>query len=323
MKQLAIGIDIGGTNTVFGLVDRQGAMYGESVLSTKAFTDVDQYVAQLCGQLKELIGQCAEDFTLVGMGVGAPNANYFEGTIENAPNLLWSRGIVVPFVEKIKVHFPDIPIFLTNDANAAALGEMVYGGASQMKDFVVITLGTGLGSGLVSNGKLIYGHDSFAGELGHIIVEPQGRLCGCGREGCLETYVSATGIVRTACELLRERDDESSLRVYSVDNLTSKDIFIEAQRGDKLALEAFDFTARTLGRALANIVVVTSPEAIFLFGGLAKAKDLLFDPTRRYMEDNMMNIFKNKVKILPSSLEDKNAALLGAAALVWSDMDRR
>ena len=249
---------------------------------------------------------------LAGIGIGAANGNYFSGCIENAANLPW-KG-VVKIVEAFEKQF-GVPVFLTNDANAAAIGEMVYGGAKGMTDFIEITLGTGLGSGIVTSGKMLYGHDGFAGECGHVIVERGGRDCGCGRKGCLETYVSATGVVRTATELLAKRNIDSELRSIPNSELTALKVSQAANRGDAIAKEVFEFTGEMLGRALADFVAITSPQAIFLFGGLVKAGEILFEPVRRAMEANMLNIFKNKVQVLPSQLGD-DAAILGSAALV-------
>ncbi|MCD8071937.1 MAG: ROK family protein [Alistipes sp.] len=315
MKKLAIGIDIGGTNTAFGLVDKEGEMYGESIISTKQYPDFDQYIEELYIGIQNLIRQIDFPMELVGIGIGGPNANYYNGTIENAANLIWEG--VLPVVEKMKRFFPSIPVIITNDANAAAIGEMVYGGAKGMKDFIVVTLGTGLGSGFVANGKLIYGHDSFAGELGHVIVNRTGRVCGCGRKGCLETYVSATGIKRTVFKLLADHLEDSEFRYITYNDLTAEMITKAALNGDPLAIEAYEYTGMLLGQALADAVTITSPEAIFLFGGLAKAGKYLIEPTRKYMEMHMLSNYRNKVKLLPSGLHGKNAAILGASALAW------
>lgn len=316
MKKLAIGVDIGGTNSAFGLVDSDGQMYGKSVISTRKYPDVDQFIEELYIGIQSLINSSSEELELVGVGVGAPNANFYKGTIENAANLAW-RG-VVPFADKLKPFFPNLPVIITNDANAAAVGEMIYGGAQGMKDFIVITLGTGLGSGFVANGELIYGHDGFAGELGHVIVNRTGRVCGCGRKGCLETYVSATGIKRTVFKLLADHIEASEFRSISYNDLTAEMITKAALNGDPLAIEAFDYTGKLLGQALADAVTITSPEAIFLFGGLAKAGKYLIEPTKKYMEMHMLSNFRNKVKLLPSSVNGDSAAILGASALVWS-----
>ncbi|MEG1648373.1 MAG: ROK family protein [Rikenellaceae bacterium] len=322
MKQLVVGIDIGGTNSVFGLVDNEGNMYGEGVVPTKKFPDFDQYLEELYIGIMSLIKKLGEDkYEIIGIGIGAPNGNYYNGTIENAANLEW-KG-VVPFVEKMKRYFPSVPVIITNDANAAAIGEMVYGGAKGMKDFIVVTLGTGLGSGFVANGQLVYGHDSFAGELGHVIVNRtvSGRMCGCGRKGCLETYVSATGIKRTAFKLLADHLEDSEFRNISFNDLTAEMITKAALNGDPLAIEAYDYTGMLLGQALADAVTITSPEAIFLFGGLAKAGKYIFEPTKKYMEMHMLANFRNKVKLLPSGIDGKNAAVLGASALIWQSSD--
>ena len=332
MKKLAIGIDIGGINTAIGLTDDEGNVYAELVVSTKKYPHVDDYPAYvdaLCGAIRTIMNGISFDFTLVGIGIGAPNANYHAGTIE-APANLWKftddetdrdeARRIFHFADDIRRQFPDTPVFVTNDANAATIGEMVYGNAKGMKDFIMITLGTGLGSGFVANGELIYGHDGFAGEFGHIIVERNGRQCGCGRRGCLETYVSATGIKRTAFELMATMTQPSELRNIPFSEFDSAMISAAYDNGDPIAREAFRVTGEMLGRALADAVTITSPEAIFLFGGLAKAGEKLFEPTRRYMDENMLFVFKNKVKLLPSGIEGKNAAILGASALVWQSV---
>ncbi len=319
MKQLVVGIDIGGTNSVFGLVDREGNMYGEGVVPTKKYPDFDQYLEELYIGINNLLKTVDIEYELVGIGIGAPCANHYKGTIDNAADLVW-KG-VLPFTEKMKRYFPNLPVILTNDANAAAIGEMIYGGAKGMKDFIVVTLGTGVGSGFVANGQLVYGHDSFAGELGHVIVNHTGRMCGCGRKGCLETYASATGIKRTAFKLLADHIEDSEFRNISYNDLTAEMITKAALNGDPLAIEAYEYTGMVLGRALADAVAITSPEAIFLFGGLAKAGKYIFEPTKKYMEMYMLSNFRNKVKLLPSAIDGKNAAVLGASALVWQEKD--
>ena len=319
MKKLAIGIDIGGTNTVFGLVDNEGNMYGEASISTKKYLDVEQYIEELYIGIQSLIKHLDFECELVGVGIGGPNANYYRGTIENAANLQW-KGII-PIVEMMKRYFTNVPVIVTNDANAAAIGEMVYGGAKGMKNFIVVTLGTGLGSGFVANGELIYGNDGFAGELGHVIVNRTGRVCGCGRKGCLETYVSATGIKRTVFKLLADHLENSEFRSISYNDLTAEMITKAALNGDPLAIEAYEYTGMLLGQALADAVTITSPEAIFLFGGLAKAGKYLFEPTKKYMEMHMLSNFRNQVKLLPSGIDGKNAAILGASALVWQEQE--
>lgn len=316
--EVALGIDIGGTFTKFGFVDHNANYWAEGSIGTTKNEDIHSYLRDLCNATHEVFSTIEESVTLTGIGIGAPNGNFYKGTIEYAPNLPW-HGII-PFTELMREYYPDIPIYLTNDANAAAIGEMIYGGAKNMKDFIVITLGTGLGSGFVSNGKLIYGHDGFAGELGHVIVSPDGRQCSCGRKGCLETYVSATGVKRSAYKMIAKYTSPSLLRNIPFNQMDAKIISEAALAGDTLARETFTYTGEMLGKALANVVAITSPEAIFLMGGLAKAGDLLFKPTREAMEQNMMRIFKNKVKLLPSQL-DKNAAIYGAASLVWKERE--
>jgi len=320
MKKVAVGVDIGGTNTVYGLVDDQGAVLAEGAFPTKNYPDIDRYIEELYIGINGLV-KTLENVEIVGVGIGAPNGNYYNGTIEFAPNLDW-KG-VIPVVEKMKRYFPTIPVIITNDANAAAIGEMVYGGAKGMKDFLVVTLGTGLGSGFVANGKLIYGHDGFAGELGHVTVNRTGagRICGCGRRGCLETYCSATGIKRTIFKLMADHVEDSEFRRIKYDDLNAEMITKAALAGDTLAIEAYDYTGRLLGEVLADAVAITSPEAIFLFGGLAKAGKYIIDPTKKYMEQHLLEIFRNKVKVLPSGIDGKNAAVLGASALVWQSFE--
>jgi len=319
MKKIdvTIGIDIGGTNTAFGILDRKGKFYGEGNISTNKHKDIKDYVIELCSTIKDTVLNINEEVNLIGIGIGAPNANFHSGCIEQAANLRW-KGII-PLCELVKVHFPETKVLMTNDANAAALGEMVYGGAKNIKDFIMITLGTGVGSGFVSKGNLIYGHDGFAGEIGHIIVIPEGRECGCGRRGCLETYASATGVVRSAYEMMSIYNHPSELRAIPNNKLNSKIIYEAALKGDKIALLTFDYTAKILGIALANAVAITSPKAIFLMGGLAKSGDFLIKPTKKYMEEHILYLYKNKVKILPSQLT-KNVAILGAASLIWNDI---
>ncbi|MFG6341657.1 MAG: ROK family protein [Alistipes sp.] len=331
MKKLVIGVDIGGINTAFGLVDENGDLYAESVISTKKYPfmeDYPTYVEDLCRAMRSLADSLSFDYELVGIGIGAPNANFHKGTIERPVNL-WkyhenesdldpSRRIF-PLAQDIARYFDGTHTLITNDANAATIGEMVYGNAKGMRDFIMITLGTGLGSGFVANGRMIYGHDGFAGELGHVCVERNGRECGCGRRGCLETYVSATGIKRTVFELMAKMIAPSKLRGTAFDDFDASMVSVAAEQGDPIALEAFRFTGEILGRALADAVTITSPEAIFLFGGLSKAGKYIFEPTQWYMEENMLHVFKNKVKLLPSGIQGKNAAILGAAALIWQE----
>ena len=315
MKELVLGIDIGGTNTKFGFVDNEGNVFGESSSPTWGYPEFDDYLAQLHKQIDAAKAFLGFEAKIVGVGIGAPNGNYYQGTIEKAPNLEWQGS--VPFVDKLRQYFPEQPVVLTNDANAAAIGEMTFGVARGMQDFIVFTLGTGLGSGIVANGRLIYGHDGLAGELGHTLVNVFGRQCGCGRKGCLETYVSATGIKRTVYKLLADYTEESSLRGVAYDKLSAKMITEAAIAGDFIARQAFEYTGRVLGMKLADTVAHFSPEAIILFGGLVNAGEHLLKPTRHYMEENMMNIYKGKVKLLVSGLQDKNAAVLGASSLAW------
>lgn len=322
MKKVAVGVDIGGTNTVYGLVDKDGNILCEGAFPTRKYPDFDPYAEELYIGIQGLLKQCShEELELAGVGIGAPNGNYYRGTIENAPNLMW-RGII-PVTEKMKRYFPIIPVILTNDANAAAVGEMIYGGAKGMKDFLVVTLGTGLGSGFVANGKLIYGHDGFAGELGHVIVNRTGRVCGCGRKGCLETYASATGIKRTVFKLLADHIEDSEFRRITYNDLTAEMITKAVHNGDPIAIEAYEYTGMILGQALADAVAITSPEAIFLFGGLAKAGKYIFEPTKKSMEAHLLFNFRNKVKLLPSGIDGSNAAVLGASALVWEALNEQ
>ena len=318
MKEVVAGIDIGGTNTVFGLVDRDGNILTENRLKTAEYPEIGNFVTQLTASIKKLI-EGNKDLKLSGIGIGAPNANYHKGTIELAPNLAW-KGIV-PLAEYIKKKI-DVPVVVTNDANAAAMGEMIFGGAKNMKDFIVLTLGTGLGSGIVINGEVVYGHTGFAGELGHSIIVPGGRDCGCGRKGCYETYASASGLVRTVLYLLSEMREESSLRNILPSELTAKKISEAAKNNDPIALEAIDYTAEMLALGILNAISFSSPEAIFLFGGLAQAGDILFAPVRDYVDRNVMPIFKGTYRILPSGISESNAAVLGAAALAWNELTK-
>ncbi len=313
MQTYALGIDVGGTNTAFGLVSRRGEIIEKGTLPTNTWATVQDFVHAIALRLQPLVDSVGHN-NIVGIGVGAPNGNFYTGEIAFAPNLPWKGVIPLARLLQDAVH---LPCTLTNDANAAAIGEMAYGIAKGMADFLVVTLGTGLGSGFVANGKILYGHDGFAGELGHVIAVRGGRVCGCGRKGCLETYCSATGLVRTAREWLLQRTDETELRAIPPDELKAHHIQQAAANGDALALEMYDYTARILGETLADVVALTSPQAIIFFGGMAKAGDLLLAPTRRYMEANMLNIFANKVTFHASALPDADAAILGASALVW------
>ncbi len=320
VSPLAIGIDLGGTNTKFGIVDRNGNILFSDEISTSDHNDVQVFIDELHKALYPLIEKAGGEGRIKGIGLGAPNGNRYTGTIEYAPNLPW-KGIV-PLAKMTEDKFK-LPVMLTNDANAAAVGEMMYGAAQGMKDFIMITLGTGVGSGIVANGKLIYGHDGFAGELGHTIVFPGGRYHeGSGAYGSLEVYASATGVAKTAIEFLESKPDvESLLRVYEKEKITSKIVSECAGKGDKIAQEVYEFTGKVLGLALANFVMFSSPEAIILFGGLTKAGDLLLKPTQESMEENLIQVFRNKVKILISHLKESDAAILGASALVWDGKD--
>lgn len=314
-KPYVVGIDIGGTNTVFGIVDARGTIIASGSIKTQKYNEVGDYVNDLYTELFKLLEQENAVDKIKGIGVGAPNGNYFNGTIEFAPNLPW-KGIV-PLAQMLTDKF-NIPVSLTNDANAAAIGEMTYGAARGLKDFIMITLGTGVGSGIVVNGQLVYGHDGFAGELGHVVIRRNnGRLCGCGRTGCLESYASATGVARTAREFLEIRTDQSLLRQIPIQDITSKDVYDAAIAGDKMALEIFEYTGNILGEAFADFIAFSSPQAIVLFGGLAKSGDLIMRPVREAMERNMLQIFKGKVKLLASELKESDAAVLGASALGW------
>lgn len=316
LDQLTVGIDIGGTGTKFGIVDRNGNVLFSSEISTKKHKVVETFLDELYQSLEPLVKKAGGIGRIKGIGVGAPNGNFYTGTIEYAPNLPW-KGII-PLAKMVEDRF-QLPVTLTNDANAAALGEMMYGAAQGMKDFIMITLGTGVGSGIVANGQLIYGHDGFAGELGHTIVIPDGRLHeGTGKHGSLESYASATGVKLTALEMLDNSKEPSLLRKVPKESMDSKAVFEAAIQGDKLALQIFEYTGKILGLALANAVMFSSPEAIILFGGLTKAGDLILKPTRKYMEDNLIQVFQNKVKILVSHLKESDAAILGASALAWA-----
>lgn len=315
-KDYAVGIDIGGTNTKFGIVDRKGNILDQGRMRTDSHENAEDFIAELYVNLSKLITSHGGNDKFKGIGVGAPNGNYYTGTIEYAPNLKW-KGII-PMAELIEKKF-ELPTKLTNDANAAAMGEMMYGVAKGLKHFITITLGTGVGSGIVIDGKIVVGHDGFAGELGHVIVKPGGRLHkGTGMRGSLESYASATGVRETAIEFLtNEPDTASLLRNYSIDDLTSEAVYNCAIQGDTIANKIFEFTGEVLGEALANFVMFSSPEAIVLFGGLTKAGDLILKPTVRAMEANLLPIFQNKVRVIFSDLKEADAAILGASALVW------
>lgn len=323
MKKLAVGIDIGGTNTEIGFVDSEANILTRGSIPTQKYEEFPDYAEAVIAEIKRLQKELneKEPFELIGIGIGAPNANYFNGTIDNAANLKW-KG-VVRVVDTFKASFPDTIVTMTNDANGAAIGEMIYGGAKGMSDFISITLGTGVGSGIVVGGDILYGHDSFAGEVGHIIIERNGRQCGCGRKGCLETYTSARGVTRTAFEVMAEMTDPSVLRNYNYEELDSKIVFDAAKAGDKLALEVFERTGERLGFALANVVAVTSPQAFFLFGGLSKAGDLILEPTKRYFNEHLLGAYKNKIDILMSELHEGNATVLGSSSLIWLEYNNK
>lgn len=315
-KPLVIGLDMGGTNSVFGIVDQRGNIKSQTVISTKAYPDFDDYVKASVEALQPALEAVGGIENIRAMGIGAPNANYYTGNIEYAANLLW-RGIV-PVAQKFEDAL-GIPVRVTNDANAAAMGEMTYGVARGMKNFIMITLGTGVGSGIVVDGKVVYGSDGFAGELGHVIVDhsENGRKCGCGRKGCLETYTSATGVAETAREILQKSSEPSLLRELDPKTITSFNVFQAAEKGDKIALEIFEYTGRLLGTACADFTTFNSPEAFVFFGGLTKSGDYLMKPLRKAYEENTLNIFKGKAKLLFSSLNGSEAAVLGASALGW------
>jgi glucokinase len=314
-NEFAVGVDIGGTNTKYGIVNHRGDIIEKGEIRTDAFKTVDDFVVALHKVLQPIIKKHEKDGKVKGIGVGAPNGNYYTGTIEYAPNLQW-KGVIP--VAKLFTQKFGLPCALTNDANAAAVGEMNYGAARGMRDFIMITLGTGVGSGIVANGQLILGHDGFAGELGHTTVRPGGRKHrSTGLNGSLEAYCSATGIAITAVELLENSKEDSILRKYNVDEIDSKIVYECAVKGDKIAQEVYRFTGQILGEALADFIMFSSPEAIVLFGGVIKAGDLLMEPTKEHMEKNLLPIFQNKVKLVFSELKEADAAILGASALVW------
>ncbi|MBK5202311.1 MAG: ROK family protein [Prolixibacteraceae bacterium] len=323
MKKTAIGIDVGGTNTAIGIVDQDGKVMVKKTIKTPSHGDIKLYIADITLAVRELIRSISlvnNDIKILGIGIGAPNGNYYSGTIEYAPNLSF-KG-VIHFVDLLKENFSDLIISITNDANAAAIGEMVYGGAKGMKNFVMYTLGTGVGSGLVVDGKLVYGNDGFAGECGHTMLIPGGRLCGCGTRGHLEAYCSAPGMKRTAFEIMvRDNRTDSLLANKSFKELDSKMIFDAAEKGDEVALETFKLTGKWLGQALADTVHYLSPEAIFLFGGPTAAGDYIFKPAKESMEAHLLPIFKNKIDLLPSKLKAGDAAIVGASALVWQEIN--
>lgn len=314
-KSLVIGLDLGGTNSVFGVVDSQGEIIATTSIKTQAYPSVDQYVMESVKAVKQIAEQVGGMEKIRAMGIGAPCGNYYKGTIEHAANLVWGKGIVP--LANMFVNELGIPVVVTNDAKAAAMGEMKYGVAVGMNNFVELTLGTGVGSGIVANGQLIYGFDGFAGELGHMIVEPDGRPCGCGRKGCLETYCSATGVVRTAIAMLEESSEATSLRDIATDKLTSYEVYKAAMAGDTMAQEVFKQTGRRIGIACANIATFLSPEAFIFFGGLAQAGELLLRPIEEAYNENVLSLYKGKARFLMSGLDGAKAAILGASAIAW------
>ena len=310
-----VGIDVGGQTSKIGVVDARGTVLAQTVIRTDTYDTVEPYIAELAAAVKRVIAEAGVEGKVRGIGVGAPNGNYYTGTIENAPNLVWGRQRV-EFAKLLSEAMDGLPVALTNDANAAAVGEMTYGAARGMKNFIMITLGTGVGSGIVINGEVVYGHDGFAGELGHTIaVRGNGRTCGCGRSGCLEAYCSAMGVARTAREWLELSDEPSLLR--GLDTIASKDVYDAAKEGDKLALKVFEYTGKILGRSLADFIAFSAPEAIVLFGGLARAKEFLTEPILDAMNANVLPLWRNKVELVYSQLKESDAAILGASALAW------
>lgn len=315
-KPYVVGIDIGGQTTKMGIVDTRGQVLAQTVIRTDTHDDVDLYVDDLSAALEKIIAESDSEGKIRGIGVGAPNANYYTGNIESAVNIIWGGNKTIPFAKLLSEKTGGLPVALTNDANAAAVGEMTYGAARGMKNFIMITLGTGVGSGIVINGEVVYGHDGFAGELGHTCaVRHNGRLCNCGKTGCLETYTSATGVARTAREWLEMSDEPSSLR--SLDTISSKDVYEAAKEGDRMALKIFEFTGKMLGASFADFVAFSAPEAIVLFGGLARAKEYLYQPILDSMNANLLPLWKDKIKIVFSQLKESDAAILGASALAW------
>lgn len=313
--EYVVGIDVGGQSSKLGIVDIQGNVIAQSVIKADGSTDASKFVAGIAKGVKELVAGNGKEGQIRGVGVGVPNGNYYTGVVGFAPNLPWAKDRNVPFEKMLSEELGGLPVTITNDANAAALGEMTYGVAKGMKHFIMITLGTGVGSGIVIDGKLLYGSDGFAGELGHTCAVKGGRICGCGKKGCLEAYCSAIGVARTAREKLAESKEDSLLR--AVPEISSKDVYEAALKGDKIALEVFDFTGRILGESLADFIAFSAPEAIVLFGGLARAKEFLYKPVMDSMTANSLPMWKGKVKLLFSALKESDAAILGASALAW------
>ena len=315
-QDLVIGIDVGGQTTKCGVVDARGTVLAQTVIRTDTYTNIEPYIAELAEALNRIVADAHAEGLIRGIGVGAPNGNYYTGTIEYAPNLTWGGARTIDFARLLSEAMGGIPVTLTNDANAAAMGEMTYGAARGMKNFIMITLGTGVGSGIVIDGKIVYGHDGFAGELGHTCaVRHNGRACGCGKTGCLEAYCSAIGMARTAREWLEMSDEPSVLR--RLDKISSKNIYDAAKEGDKLALKLFDFTGRMLGEKLADFIEFSAPEAIVLFGGLARSKEFLTEPIVKAMNENVLPLWRDKVKLIYSILPESDAAILGASSLAW------
>lgn len=316
-KEFVVGIDVGGQTSKIGVVDARGDVLAQKVIRSDTYgTDADAFIDALAAAVKECIKDAGKEGEIRGVGVGAPNGNYYTGEVAFAPNLAWAAKQAVKFADKLTANLDGIPVSLTNDANAAAVGEMTYGAARGMKNFIMITLGTGVGSGIVIDGKVVYGHDGFAGELGHTnVVRHNGRACGCGRNGCLEAYCSAMGVARTAREWLEHSKEPSLLR--DVENISSKDVYEAAKEGDKVALDIFEYTGTLLGTAFSDFIAFSAPEAIVLFGGLARSKEFLYEPMMKAMNENVLQIWKNKVNIVFSSLKESDAAILGASALAW------
>lgn len=316
-KEFVVGIDVGGQTSKIGVVDARGDVLAQKVIRSDTYgTDADAFIDALAAAVKECIKDAGKEGEIRGVGVGAPNGNYYTGEVAFAPNLAWAAKQAVKFADKLTAKLDGIPVSLTNDANAAAVGEMTYGAARGMKNFIMITLGTGVGSGIVIDGKVVYGHDGFAGELGHTnVVRHNGRACGCGRNGCLEAYCSAMGVARTAREWLEHSKEPSLLR--DVENISSKDVYEAAKEGDKVALDIFEYTGTLLGTAFSDFIAFSAPEAIVLFGGLARSKEFLYEPMMKAMNENVLRIWKNKVNIVFSSLKESDAAILGASALAW------
>lgn len=316
-NEFVLSIDVGGTNTAYGIVDKTGNCLYKASIPTNSGKTAEELFTQLFKTFSHRLETFSKDHQLVGTGIGVPNGNYYTGEVKAPPNLAWHDVNLVDVVSQ----FVDVPIVITNDANAAALGEMRFGVAQGMKHFIEITLGTGLGSGIVTDGKVVNGHDGFAGELGHMIAIRDGRMCGCGRRGCLETYASATGIVRTALDMIDSGDQHSELALIDRDKLDSRDIYYAAKSGDQLALDIFEKTGEILGQTLADSVVHTNPEAFIFFGGMAQAGELILGSVRRHLDNNVMDIYKGKTKVLLSGLPGADAAILGAAALIWEELE--